>query len=217
MSLRDKLRALPSIVGTPPTPFPSQARDPRALLLLWLQEAIDNGIPEPHAITLSTVDAKGHPDSRVLIIKDITLDFIIEIASSSRSPKGQQMLNNPFVSLCWYCSPHARQIRIRGSVSRAPEGVNKADFKARGAKAKAVAMAGTQSTPTGLSKDSIDAAVASKTEELSKDPDMGEDAWAVWRIEPSTVEFWQGSEDRCHDRLQFSKGEGEWTSSLLWP
>ena len=80
-TLRGQLRALPSITGTPPTPLIDRRTNPQDLVVAWLQDAIAANLPEPHAITLSTVDEHSHPDGRVVIIKNIDNAGNIEVAS----------------------------------------------------------------------------------------------------------------------------------------
>ena len=212
-SLKDKLRALPSIVGTPPTPFPRQPPDhPQALLLEWLGSAIEAGIPEPHAITISTVDDENRADARVLIIKDILEDGTIEIGASSHSPKSQQMVQNPNVCISWYQTAHARAIRIRGIAEKAPQEVTKADWESRKISAKAIASAGKQSTPFEGDRDAL---IKEKEKELVDGTQ--EDIWQVWRIIPKEVEFWQGAKSRNHDRLKYTLDGVKWISHTLWP
>lgn len=219
MSLRERLRALPSIVGESP-PLDTTHEDPRSLMIKFLTDAIDAKIPEPHAITLVTVDEKGHPDARVLIIKDIDDEGNIAIATSAHSAKGQQLLNNPKVALSWYCTPHARAIRIKGTASPADPKVSVADFDARSSRAKAIALAGTQST--AIPSDTDRAALINEMEsKLSKSGDNGVkgsgENWQVWLIRPEEVEFWQGAKDRNHDRLKYVRKEGGWERMTLWP
>lgn len=233
MSLRERLRALPSIVGTAP-PLGDIPENPRSLIIDFLTAAIDAEIPEPHAITLITVDSDNRPDARVLIIKDIDEQGNIAIATSGHSAKGRQLSSNPQVALSWYCTPHARAIRIRGTACLADPEVRKADFEARSSKAKAIAMAGEQSSaipPDTDRKALIDAkaaeleALASAAEaeaEGEKDgsgegtPKQGMD-WQVWLIAPEEIEFWQGAKDRNHERLKYTKREGGWEHATLWP
>ena len=214
-SLRERLRALPSIVGSSP-PLDTSHHDPRTLMVQFLTEAIEADVPEPHAITLVTVDSSNRPDARVLIIKDINENGDIAIATSSKSAKGNQLSNNPQVALSWYCTPHARAIRIRGTASLADSDVSKADFNARSVKAKAIAMAGTQSSPVspGTNRAALIDEMASKLEETG---DVDTTEWQVWLITPEEVEFWQGAKDRNHDRLKYKRTEGGWERATLWP
>ena len=215
MSLRDRLRSLPSIVGSS-SPLDTTHEDPRTLFIQFVSEAIDAGIPEPHAITLVTVDGSGRPDARVLIIKDIDQDGNVAIATSSRSAKGRQLCGNPHVALSWYCTAHARAIRIRGTASLAPDDIASADFRARSRRAKAIAKAGTQSSPIPDNTDRE--AIIDKMEsrlETSAESDCSD--WQVWLIAPQEVEFWQGAKDRNHDRLKYERSAGGWRRMTLWP
>lgn len=114
-SLRDELRSLPSIVGQAPDfDVQSAPANPRGLFLDWLRHAIDAQVPEPHAATLSTVDAGGMPDARVLIVKDVTAECGFRIATGDESAKGIQLRSNPQCALTFYWGPLARAVRIRG-------------------------------------------------------------------------------------------------------
>lgn len=219
MSLRNRLRALPSIVGSSP-PLVTTHEDPRTLMVQFVTEAIDAGIPEPQAITLVTVDEAGRPDARVLIIKDIDQDGNIAIATSPRSVKGRQLSNNPHVALSWYCTPHARAIRIRGVASLADSEVASADFRARSERAKAIAMAGAQSSTVdsdvdrGALIDDMELKIAASSD-TGTSPSSVE--WQVWLIAPQEVEFWQGAKDRNHDRLKYKRKGKDWERTTLWP
>lgn len=82
-TLRHELRALPSIVGQAPAfDWSSAPEQPRDQFLHWLRYALDAGVPEAHAATLSTIDDDGLPDARVLIVKDVTYDCGFKIATS---------------------------------------------------------------------------------------------------------------------------------------
>ncbi|MGN6127130.1 MAG: pyridoxamine 5'-phosphate oxidase family protein, partial [Humibacter sp.] len=119
-TLRDKLRALPSVVGVaPPFVLETAPTNPGELVVDWLLTAIDTGVPEPHAATLSTVDENGQPDARVLIVKNITEHGAFEVATSVSSPKARQLATNPRCALSFYWTPLARAIRIRGTAVRA--------------------------------------------------------------------------------------------------
>jgi len=95
--LRDELRGLPALVGRPPV-FDTGAipADPLALFVDWLREAVDAGVPEAHAMTLSTVEGDGLPDARVLLLKDLTAEGWW-FASEEGSAKGRQLAENPRV------------------------------------------------------------------------------------------------------------------------
>lgn len=215
-TLRDRLRAEASIVGDPPPFDPSAAPDdPQELFREWLTAALDAGIAEPHAATLSTVDEDGRPDARVLVLKDVTADGAFEIATGRESAKGAQLQANPNVALTFYWTPLARSVRIRGVASAASPAESAADFRARNAAAKAIALAGRQSAPlTDVGE--RDRLVADNLAALSAEPDLVSPEWTLWRIRPFALEFWQGAPTRNHLRLQYTRTAEGWHHTELW-
>lgn len=215
-ALRDRLRSEPSITGTTPSFDPAAApEDPVELFGEWLRTALAAGIPEPHALTLSTVDADGLPDARVLVLKDVTDDGAFEIATGRESAKGTQLSTNPNVALTFYWMPLARSVRIRGVATPASPEEAAADFRARNAEAKAIALAGRQSAPlTDLAE--RDRLVAEHLAALEAQPERAAPEWTLWRVQPVAVEFWQGDPTRNHLRLRYSRADGDWRRERLW-
>jgi pyridoxamine 5'-phosphate oxidase len=140
-SIRDELRALP--VFAAPSPFldySSLPDSPSELFRAWLHSAIASGVPEPHSMTLSTVDDDGAPDARVLILKDQVVDDWL-FASSSTSSKGQQLQAAHRAALTFYWPGLGRQVRVRGRVEPRDAQATTHDFLARGMVARSVALA----------------------------------------------------------------------------
>src|ERR1035441_273963 len=86
------------------------ATEPIALFKKWLQEAVDSGIEEPTAMTVATVDADGHPDARMLLLKSADERGFV-FYTNMDSPKGQALRRDPRVALCFYWMPLDRQVR----------------------------------------------------------------------------------------------------------
>lgn len=215
-TLRDRLRAEASIVGEGPPFHPSAAPDdPQELFREWLAAALDAGIAEPHAVTLSTVDEQGRPDARVLVLKDVTADGAFEIATGRESAKGTQLQGNPNVALTFYWTPLARSVRIRGVAAAASAAESTADFRARNAAAKAIALAGRQSAPLTDAAER-DRLVGENLAALSADPGLVSPEWTLWRIRPFALEFWQGDPTRNHLRLQYTRTPDGWRHGQLW-
>ncbi|GAA5202719.1 pyridoxal 5'-phosphate synthase [Microbacterium jejuense] len=215
-TLRDRLRAEASIVGEAPLFHPSLAPDdPQELFREWLITALDAGVPEPHAATLSTVDEHGRPDARVLVLKNVTDGGAFEIATGSESAKGAQLHANPNVALTFYWTPLARSVRIRGVATPASAEESAADFRARNPAAKAIALAGRQSAPlTDVAE--RDRLVAENLAALQADPAQVSPEWTLWRIRPFALEFWQGAPTRNHLRLQYTRTDEGWRRQELW-
>ena len=215
-SLRTRLRALPSIVGSSAPFDPLGSPDtPRELFVDWLEQAIERGVPEPQAATLSTVDLSGIPDARVLVLKDVTEDGAFEIATGMESAKGAQLRANPACALSFYWSSLARAVRIRGVAERATTEESARDFAARHPDAKAITLVGRQSR-TYADRDEHDRLLADAHARLAVDQDLVSPDWAVWRVAPLTVEFWQGESTRDHTRLQYVRVADTWEKRRLW-
>ena len=216
VSIKDLLRGLPSLQGTPPPFDPSAAPvDPTKLFVEWFRAAVEARVPEPHAMTLSTIGLDGVPDARVLILKDV-IDGAWWFASSGASPKGRQLEFAPAAALTFYWPELARSVRLRGSVEPAGPGQGAEDFRNRGLGARAVALASHVSEPLP-SRVHSEAAVAAARGRLGDDPELVSTTWTLWGLCPDQVEFWQADQERQHLRLRYQRAADGWSSTLLWP
>src|SRR5699024_348811 len=112
--MRDMLRGLPVFAGPLGSFDPATAPgDPLALFRDWFAEAVEAGVPEPHAMTLATADAEGAPSARILIMKDLT-EQGWWFAGTTTSDKGRDLAANPNVALLFFWGQQGRQIRVRG-------------------------------------------------------------------------------------------------------
>lgn len=214
--LRTQLRALPSLAGPFPTFDPDSApADPVVLFIAWLRGAIDAGVPEPHAATLSTVDGDGRPSARVLIIKNVD-GRGWQFASSTASAKGRELAAAPWAALTFYWPALGRQVRVRGDVSRADAQESAADFRNRSLGSRVVGLLGRQSERLDGRPD-LDVAIDRATELITLDPELVAPDWSVYTIQPREVEFWQGDRQRRHVRLRYLRSGDEWRRELLWP
>ncbi|WP_083472774.1 pyridoxine/pyridoxamine 5'-phosphate oxidase [Kibdelosporangium phytohabitans] len=203
-SIRQLLRGLPSLA--PPLPAFDVSRaspTPAAQFTDWLHHAIDAGVREPHAMTLSTVDPDGVPDARVLILKDLT-DDTWWFATSSASPKGRHLTATPRAALTFYWPELGRQIRVRGPVITADPATSAQDFRERGASARAMAATGRQSTPKTAAP-------------VPRDAPTDYPEWTVYGVAAGEAEFWQGDPDRDHTRLRYTATGGGWEKTQLCP
>lgn len=121
-------------------------------------------------MTLSTCGGDGRPDARVLILKDLTSEGLW-FATSAHIAKGRQLTANPDASLMFYWPQLARQVRVGGRVEPAAEEESAADFLARGAGARAVALASHESAPLS-SRQECTAAVAAARARVDAIPQL---------------------------------------------
>jgi pyridoxamine 5'-phosphate oxidase len=215
-SFRDYLRALPVFAGDLPTFDPDAvAERPEDQFVAWLTAAVEAGVREPHATTLSTIGPDGIPSARVLIVKNVDADGW-QIAVHGTSPKGRDLRAIPAAALTFYWSELGRQIRVRGPVTAAAPELSAADFRARKTGSRAEAMAGRQSRPLD-SRQSLDLSTKQSLERLAHEPDLVVPEWTIYTLRPLTVEFWQADRDRKHTRLRYERAGDTWIRQLLWP
>jgi pyridoxamine 5'-phosphate oxidase len=214
---RDHLRLIPSLVGTP-LGFDADAvpATPQELFLQWFRSAEDAGIPEPHAMSVSTLDADGVPDSRMLVLKDLSPAGAWCFAGRRDSTKGLQLAAHSAAAILFYWREQVRSVRVRGTVVEGTAAEARADFVARHLEARAVALSGRQGSSVSRGADilrDVEAAVL----RLTDDPDLVPEEWTVWKLEPTEVEFWQGSNSRLHTRLRYERTSSGWRTSELRP
>lgn len=217
-NLKTRLRSLPSLKG----PFVDWEIDklpdtPQEAFLHWLNDAIEAGVKEPHAMTLSTVDSDGFPDARVLILKNVD-ERGWHFAIKANSPKGKQLAENPNAALTFYWPALGRQIRLRGQALVLPDVECADDFLTRPEGSKISAMASRQSEIL-QSQQELARSLNDAHTFLSQNPEYIELGWKVFAVQPKSIEFWQGAKDRLHKRIIFSKTADKtaWQKQMLWP
>ncbi|MEV0426666.1 pyridoxal 5'-phosphate synthase [Micromonospora sp. NPDC050495] len=216
MSTRDLLRGLPVLAHEMPPFDPADTPDaPVPLFASWLAGAIDAGADEPHAMTVSTVDADGWPDARVLILKDLDAAGW-HFATTSTSAKGRQLAANPRLALSFHWREQGRQVRVRGTARPADPDVSRRDFLARPEGSRIATLAGRQSAVLP-DRAELDRELAAVRARLAADPDLVAEGHTVYTVTPETVEFWQADRERRHVRLRYRRAAEGWERELLWP
>lgn len=183
----------------------------------WLAEAEASEPNDPNAMALSTVDADGLPNVRMVLLKDIEDDGFV-FYTNYGSVKSQECELAGKAAFVIHWKSLRRQIRVRGVVSR--EDGEKADqyFASRSLKSRLGAWASDQSKPLA-SRASLMAKVATVTAQKGTNP-ARPPFWGGFRIAPLEVEFWSDGAFRLHDRFRWSRAtqdETEWTIDRLNP
>jgi len=213
---RAYLRELPVLTGAAPEFVIADAPgDPVSLFTSWLQHAVSAGVPEPHAMTICTVDAQGLPRARVLILKAVD-DTGWHFAVNTVSQKGRDLAANPVAALTFYWPSLVRQVRVAGPVVSDGATYSAADFLARPLGSRAMALTRRQSQPL-VDAGELDTEIAKAHSVLEREPDLVPDEWVSYAVRPTEVEFWQGSADRRHVRLLYRRVDDDWETGQLWP
>lgn len=181
------------------------------------QAAVDARLLEPNAMVVSTADADGRPSSRTVLLKQYDEHGFVFFTNYG-SRKGSDLAANPYVSLLFPWLPLARQVVVTGVARRTGRDETAAYFRTRPHGSQLGAWASEQSSVI-LSRDELDASYA----ELAARYPEGEQVpvppnWGGFRVAPETVEFWQGRENRLHDRLRYvAEADGGWRVERLSP
>ena len=189
--------------------------EPIGLIVDWLADARAHEPNDPNAMALSTVDAEGAPDSRMVLLKDVDARGLT-FYSNAESAKGRQLTARPVAALLFHWKTLRRQVRVRGIVQ--PVSAIEADayFASRARESRIGAWASDQSRPLA-DRAGLEAAVARETARFGDGEVPRPEHWTGWRVVPSSVEFWRDRPYRLHDRLRFERdGEG-WNRTRLQP
>jgi pyridoxamine 5'-phosphate oxidase len=188
--------------------------DPIAMFKRWMQTAVDAKLASPNAMTLATVDDRGRPAARIVLLKDLDArGFTFYTNYDSR--KGHDLAAHAFAALVFYWEPLYRQIRIEGAIERTTADESDAYFASRPRGSQLGAIASPQPQPIadrGVLEDRI--AELARDEAAPARPAF----WGGYRVVPDLVELWQGQPSRLHDRVRYVRtASGAWTRDRLAP
>jgi pyridoxamine 5'-phosphate oxidase len=187
--------------------------DPIELFRDWFELAARE-VPLAEAMTLATVDDRGVPDARMVLLKGFGPDGF-RFFTNYDSSKGVELAANPRAALVIYWRELDRQVRIRGVVERLPSEDSDAYFTSRPRDSRIAASISPQSR--AIERDQLDRRYEELERELAgADPDRP-DFWGGYLVRPEAIEFWQGRDNRMHDRFLYTRqGEG-WRIERLAP
>ena len=191
----------------PAAPFP--------LLNRWLLDAVRHGFLEPNAMTLATVDARGRPRARMVLLKQADprgLTFYTNLDSA----KARELAGRPQAALVMWWPELHRQLRVEGRVVRLGAAESDAYFATRPRGAQLGAWASPQSRvlPSRAALERRLEAVRARfaAGDVPRPPH-----WGGLRLVPRAIEFWQGRPDRMHDRLRYDRTGARWKRVRLAP
>jgi pyridoxamine 5'-phosphate oxidase len=190
--------------------------DPIVEVNRWMEAAVAAQIETPNAMTLATVDDRGRPAARIVLLKDIDArGFTFYTNYDSR--KGQDLAAHPHAALVLFWEPLHRQIRIEGSVEKVSAGESDAYFASRPRGSQLGAIASPQSRPVAT-RALLEEAVANVSASLGDSVAAARpDYWGGYRVVPDMIELWQGQPSRLHDRVRYRRTDSAWVRDRLAP
>lgn len=191
------------------------ADDPIPLFQTWFGEAIHSGIKEPSAMTVTTVDADGWPDARMMLLKSVDergFVFYTNLASA----KAQALRHDPRVALCFYWAEIGKQVRVRGRANIVSDEEADDYFATRPRLSQISAWASKQSQPMRgyfeLEARVAKAALHFGLEKVPRPP-----FWSGFRVVPARIEFWIQKPFRRHQRIVYDRVPDGWRKEWLYP
>ncbi|HVK85173.1 MAG TPA: pyridoxamine 5'-phosphate oxidase [Kofleriaceae bacterium] len=189
--------------------------DPIVQFRAWFQLAHAAGLPKVNAMTLATVDERGRPHARIVLLKDADEHGFVFFTNYD-SDKGKQLTASPYAALVIYWDPLDRQVRIEGRVERVTAAESDAYFATRPIGSQLGAIASPQSQPIPTRK-LLEDRVAELSAELGDEPPARPANWGGFRVVPDLVELWQGQPSRLHDRVRYRRSGEHWLRERLAP
>jgi pyridoxamine 5'-phosphate oxidase len=191
------------------------ALDPIQQFRVWFDDALAANLHEPNAMTIATATPEGRPSARIVLIKGFDeRGFVFYTNYGGR--KARELEENPHCALVFYWGELERQVRVEGRVSRVSEKESDAYFASRPRGSQLGAWASEQSRSVANRR-----ALERRLRELEREYEGREvprpPFWGGYRVEPDVIEFWQGRENRLHDRLLYSRSAEGWRVERLQP
>ncbi|GAA4522966.1 pyridoxamine 5'-phosphate oxidase [Chelativorans composti] len=193
----------------------TESTEPFELFRQWLADASQSEPNDPNAFALSTVDSDGMPNVRMVLLKGYdTSGFVFY--TNFESTKGREILGSMKAAMCFHWKSLRRQVRIRGTVETASNEEADEYYASRPRGSRIGAWASKQSRPLE-SRFALEKAVAEYTAKYAIGDIPRPPYWSGFRIVPVSIEFWHDRPFRLHDRVIFTRAEGGWNKTRLYP
>ena len=190
--------------------------DPILMFGEWLEVAMESGLREPNAMTLATSTPAGRPSARVVLLKSFDSQGFV-FFTNYESRKGRELAENPYAALVFWWGELERQVRIEGRVSKVSAAESDAYYHSRPPGARLGAWVSAQSSVIA-GRSVLEERLAELTAQYEGQEPERPPFWGGYRLEPHSIEFWQGGVHRLHDRLFYTRAaEGAWTLARLSP
>lgn len=188
--------------------------DPLLQFERWFKDALAAQLPLANAMTLATATPEGAPDARIVLLKGVD-DGAFDFYTNYESRKGRQLAARPEACLVFLWTQLERQVRVEGKVEKVTPAASDKYFASRPAGARLSASASAQSEVVP-DRSHLEFEVERLKKQYGENPPRPAH-WGGYRVIPSRIEFWQGRENRLHDRLLYTAAKGAWKIERLAP
>lgn len=193
------------------------AGDPHTQFHTWFADAVTAGLREPNAMVLATATPDGVPSARLVLLKGYDAEGFTFFTNYC-SRKAAELAANPRAALVFPWHDLDRQVRVEGGIAQVDPAENESYFAERPRGSQLGAWASPQSAVL-QSREQLTTRLAAVTERFgTSDGNLPvPEFWGGYRVVPAVVEFWQGRDDRLHDRLRYRRANGRWVLERLAP
>ncbi len=189
--------------------------EPFDLFASWMKDAAAKEINDPDAMNLATVDDRGRPSSRMVLLKSVDPRGFV-FYSNLESRKGRELAVNPFVALCFHWKSLRRQVRVEGPAEPVSDEEADAYYASRARGSQIGAWASQQSRPLE-SRFALEKRVAEFTAKFGLGKVPRPPHWSGFRVLPQRIEFWTDKPFRLHERAVYVREGEAWTMEKLYP
>lgn len=190
--------------------------DPLEQFKRWFEEALNSQLPEPNAMTLATATPDGLPSARTVLLKGLEAGGFV-FYTNYESRKGRELDGNPHAALLFTWLELERQIRIEGRVEKVSEETSNDYFRSRPKGSQIGAWASPQSHVIS-GREVLEEKIQELTETFKHDDELPlPPFWGGYVVKPVLLEFWQGRENRLHDRILYTLKGQHWNVERLAP
>lgn len=194
--------------------------DPLAQFQEWFDAAAKTTLPEPAAVALATVGTDGRPSVRMVLARGVDRRGIV-FYTNVESRKGHELGGGRGegvpVSLCFYWPPLTRQVRVEGAASRVSDDEADRYWASRPRPHQIAAWASPQSRPLAEGHDELMRRYGEMDRKLPPSNVPRPPYWTGFRVVPTEIEFWEGRENRLHDRTLYTRDGDGWKAVTLGP
>ncbi|MGR3344745.1 MAG: pyridoxamine 5'-phosphate oxidase [Paracoccaceae bacterium] len=178
--------------------------DPFQIAKRWLDEATVSEPNDPTASTLATVDDRGMPNIRVILLKAIEHNSFVFFTNYS-SRKGREIASSGKAAINIHWKSLGRQIRVRGAIAMVSTTISDEYYQSRPLGSRISAWASQQSEPLDA-KATLVRLVRDAEAEYGQNPKRPPH-WGGYRLTPTEIEFWAHGEHRLHDRFRWQRAD----------
>lgn len=189
--------------------------DPIARFSAWMAEAEASEPNDPNAMALATVDARGQPSVRMVLLKGVGADGFV-FYTNQESRKADDLRSVPRAALLFHWKSLRRQVRVEGAVSTVTEAEADAYFASRGRTSQLGAWASDQSRALDK-RATLEARLTEVTARFEGQDVPRPPHWSGYRVAPERIEFWQDGAHRLHDREVYERDGTGWRIGRLFP